>query len=245
MPRDAFAPSRRELPLPANSRCVCHCIPVCSVRRGPTAVPRLLENRMKMDRLSPRGNNAKSATFPGDRRRLRRSRAMLPEETGRRCGASGMPTSVSKFSGVNERDSQQHGAQQKEGKDAIDAFEEGKVVNKDFANHQAEEHQALPAQQGGFGLHATDQESRGVGGPQNGKGKMLCERGIESGAGFSKKIPEFQRQGDKRVDIYDYREYADLNLFLPGDFRSVGLCGPQSDGETSNHYGVGTEAGVE
>src|SRR5258707_14783326 len=169
---------------------------------------------------------------------------MPPEETGRRCGASGMPTSVRKFSGVNEGDCQQYGAQYKEGKDAIDAFEEGKVVNKNFANHQAEEHQALPAQQGGFGLHAADQESCGVGGPQNGKGKMLCERGVESGAGFSKKIPEFQRQGDKRVDIYDYREYADLNLFLPGDFRSVGLRGPHSDCETSNHYGVGTQASV-
>src|SRR5260221_14421400 len=167
MPTDAFAPSRRELPLPANSRCVCHCIPVCSVRRGPTAVPRLLENRMKMDRLSPRGKSAKSAIYRGGRRRLRRSRAMLLEETGRRCGASRTPALVSKFSGVNERDSQQHGAQDEKGKDAIDAFEEGKVINKDFANHQAEEHQALPTQQGRFGLHSADQESRGVGSPQH------------------------------------------------------------------------------
>lgn len=104
------------------------------------------------------------------------------------------------FALVEEGDGEEGGAEDEEGKDAVDAVEEGEVVEEDFNGDDAQEDEGLPAEERPLTLHAEDEEESGVDGPEDGDGEMLSER-VGDVARAAEEVPELEAEGEERKEV--------------------------------------------
>jgi hypothetical protein len=105
------------------------------------------------------------------------------------------------FTGVEERDGEEGGTENEEGEDAVDAVEGSEVVEKDFDNNDAEEHERLPAEERGSAEKAESDESGSVTGPEDGDGEVLSERVVEGNIAATKIVPEFEAESENGEEI--------------------------------------------
>src|SRR5208337_2984338 len=107
---------------------------------------------------------------------------------------SGAGAVVGEFALVEEGDGEEHGAEDEEGEDAIDAREEGEVEEEDFGDDDAEKDEGLPAEKRRMALNAEEKQETSVAGPEDGEGKMLRERVIGGRGDAAEVVPEFEAE---------------------------------------------------
>src|SRR5436309_370547 len=145
-----------ELHLLAKSRCARPRSPPGSVRRSPKAATIVLLRRVVTAARRWGASSARRAICPASLRTWREGKKQLRTEERMSRAASGTLSLPSKFPLVQERNTKQNCAQHKKRQDAIGPLQEREVVQENFADHQSEQHQTLPAEQRRFILKAPE-----------------------------------------------------------------------------------------
>ena len=78
---------------------------------------------------------------------------------------SGAGAVAGEFALIEEGDGEEHGAEDEEREDAVDAREEGEVEEEDFGDDDAEKDEGLPAEKRRMALNAEKKQETGVASP--------------------------------------------------------------------------------